>query len=238
MSPLSTLPVRVARARTNTRLFSTTRPLLSGSFFNLGALGASREAQYLSKEHGIPRAEYSSSIHLIRSSEVDPFAPAPGAAPSLAAVRAAQAATRPGPKATQETTPDGLVFQLEAVAEQLAQTKTALEHLQARNKGLDIAVILVPILSSIIAFIGYQIYCETEEEHAGPLQSLPNPLGVHTQQPISQTHGSTKPSRDATVEAHALAESGLISASSETRAKPADPSTDGTVFTRIFWASK
>lgn len=221
MSPLTTLPVRVARARTNTRLFSTTRPLLSGSFFDLGALGASREAQYLSKEHGIPRAEYSSSIHLIRSSEVDPFAPAPGAAP----------------KASQESTPDSLVFQLEAAAEQLAQTRTSLEHLQAKNKGLELAVILVPILSSIMAFIGYQIYCEREEEHAGPLQSLSNPLGVHTQQPISQTHGSTKPSRDATVEAHALAESGSISASSETRAKPAEISTDGSVFTRIFWAS-
>lgn len=235
MSPLSTLPVRVARARTNTRLFSTTRPLLNGSFFNLGALGASREAQHLSKEHGIPRAEYSSSIHLIRSSEVDPFAPAPGAAPSLAAVRAAQDATRPGPKASQETAPDSLVIQLEAAAEQLVQTKTALEHLQARNKGLEIAVILVPILSSIMAFIGYQIYCEREEEHAGPWQSLSNPLGVHTQQPISQTHGSTKPSP--TVEGHALAESGLISASSETRAKPAEISTDGSVFTRLFWAS-
>lgn len=62
-----------------TRLFHTSTPSRS-ALFNLGGLAASREGQYLSRERGIPRTEYSSNIHLIRASEVDPFAPAPGAA--------------------------------------------------------------------------------------------------------------------------------------------------------------
>lgn len=73
--------------------FSTSRVSRagSGSFFNLGGLGASREAQYLSKERGIPRTEYNSNIHLIRSSEVDPFAPVPGSTRAAAARAAARA---------------------------------------------------------------------------------------------------------------------------------------------------
>lgn len=67
-------------ARHPSRLFTTTPPSRS-ALFKLGGLAASREGQYLSKETGIPRTEFSSNIHLIRSSEVDPFAPAPGASP-------------------------------------------------------------------------------------------------------------------------------------------------------------
>lgn len=60
------------------RTFSTTTPSLS-ALFNLNGLAHSRESQYLSKERGLPRTEYSSTIQLIRSSEVDPFPNAPGA---------------------------------------------------------------------------------------------------------------------------------------------------------------
>lgn len=44
---------------------------LSSSLFNLGSLSTSRESQYLSKERGIPRTEFSPHLELIRSSEVD-----------------------------------------------------------------------------------------------------------------------------------------------------------------------
>lgn len=230
MFPVSSLNVRVGQARTYIRLFSTstTRVLRSGSFFNLGGLGASREAQYLSKEHGIPRTEYSSNIHLIRSSEVNPFAPVPGATPSVATVRAAQDAMRSNAKASQATTPDSLVIQLQAAAEQLAQTKMALIRLQARCKGLETAVILVPILFSMMAFIGYQVYREREEELAEPWQRLSNSLDVRTQQLVSKTHGSTQPYRDASVE-----ESG--SPSFETRAKTAT-GTEDSILPGLFWA--
>lgn len=69
---------RAMPGRLSPRAFSTTPPSLS-ALFNLNGLAHSRESQYLSKERGIPRTEYSSNIHLIRSSEVDPFPNAPGA---------------------------------------------------------------------------------------------------------------------------------------------------------------
>ena len=51
--------------------FHTSRPLNS-ALFNLGGLSTSRESQYLAKEHGLPRTEFSPHLELIRSSEVDP----------------------------------------------------------------------------------------------------------------------------------------------------------------------
>lgn len=69
---------RATPGRLSPRTFTTTSPSLS-ALFNLNGLAHSRESQYLSKESGIPRTEYSSNIHLIRSSEVDPFPNAPGA---------------------------------------------------------------------------------------------------------------------------------------------------------------
>ncbi|KAL8943735.1 MAG: hypothetical protein Q9211_000884 [Gyalolechia sp. 1 TL-2023] len=44
---------------------------LSSALFNLGGLSTSRESQYLAKEHGRPRTEFSPYLELIRSSEVD-----------------------------------------------------------------------------------------------------------------------------------------------------------------------
>ncbi|ROW04853.1 hypothetical protein VMCG_04727 [Cytospora schulzeri] len=233
MFRLSSLTVHAGRSRTYNRLFSTTRALSSGSFFNLGGLGASREAQYLSKEHGIPRTEYSSNIHLIRSSEVDPFAPVPGASPSVAAARATQDVAQSNVKFFQAATTDKLVLQLRAATEELAQTKRALTRLQVRNKGLETAIILVPILFSAMAFIGYQVYGEREGGIVEPWQRLSNTLGLHFQQPVSETHGSTQPYRDATVEEHALAVSGMTSV--ETRSQTATDTTRSN-FPGLFWA--
>lgn len=234
MFPLSSVTVRVGRARTYSRLFSTTRALRSGSFLNLGGLGASREAQYLSRERGIPRTEFSSNTHLIRSSEVDPFAPAPGATPSLAAARAAQDTTRSNAIASQATSREDLVTQLQAAREEVAQTKRAMSRLQARGKGLETAVILVPILFSVMAFIGYQAYRDGEAELAEPWQRLYNLLGIRAQQPLLESHGSTQPHRDATVEEHVLAESGLTSS----EARPRSPNgTRQPILSGIFWAN-
>jgi hypothetical protein len=81
---------RLNSSRGRQQWFSTSRASRGGAFFNLGGLGASREAQYLSRERGIPRTEYNSNIHLIRSSEVDPFAPAPGSTRAAAAAKKAE----------------------------------------------------------------------------------------------------------------------------------------------------
>ncbi|KAL8724991.1 MAG: hypothetical protein Q9166_007640 [cf. Caloplaca sp. 2 TL-2023] len=45
----------------------------SSPFYNLGGLSTSREAQFLSRERGIPRTEYSPQSQLIRASEVEPY---------------------------------------------------------------------------------------------------------------------------------------------------------------------
>lgn len=87
MQPATVLRSCATSRQRLSRAFSTTASSRN-VLFNLGGLAASREGQYLSKEHGIPRTEYSSNIHLIRSSEVDPFAPlAPGASKHAKASR-------------------------------------------------------------------------------------------------------------------------------------------------------
>ncbi|KAL8756672.1 MAG: hypothetical protein Q9184_004425 [Pyrenodesmia sp. 2 TL-2023] len=48
-----------------------TSQCIRSPLFNLAGLSASRESQYLSKERGIPRTEFSPHLELIRSSEVD-----------------------------------------------------------------------------------------------------------------------------------------------------------------------
>ncbi|KAI4225416.1 MAG: hypothetical protein L6R40_008364 [Gallowayella cf. fulva] len=59
------------------RTYHTTPSLAAGSLFNTGGLSHSREAQYFSKERGIPRTEFASHIALIDSSEVAPYATKP-----------------------------------------------------------------------------------------------------------------------------------------------------------------
>lgn len=80
------------------RLFHTSSPARS-ALFNLGGLATSREGQYLSKERGIPRTEYSSNIHLIRSSEVDPFPGAPGATKNVKQINKNPASAKHTPAA-------------------------------------------------------------------------------------------------------------------------------------------
>ncbi|KAJ4409163.1 hypothetical protein N0V82_009542 [Gnomoniopsis sp. IMI 355080] len=85
-------PIHLSSRHLAPRTFSTTTPSLS-ALFNLNGLAQSRESQFLSKERGIPRTEYSSNIHLIRSSEVDPFPNAPGASKHPEASRRASSSS-------------------------------------------------------------------------------------------------------------------------------------------------
>ena len=65
------------------------------SLFNLAARATSRESAYLSKERRIPHTEYSPTLQLIRSSEVDPFKGAPGSSTSGNARSQVKAPTAP-----------------------------------------------------------------------------------------------------------------------------------------------
>ncbi|KAI4116371.1 MAG: hypothetical protein LQ338_007726 [Usnochroma carphineum] len=84
--PAQCTNTRVAFPAPRRRGFHTSNRL-SSSLFNLGGLSTSRESQYLAKERGIPRTEFSPHLELIRSSEVDTQrAPGSSKAPMRTAV--------------------------------------------------------------------------------------------------------------------------------------------------------
>ncbi|KAL8708932.1 MAG: hypothetical protein Q9220_006264 [cf. Caloplaca sp. 1 TL-2023] len=56
-----------------TRSFHSSPRLCGSPLLNLAGLSTSRECQFLSKERGIPRTEFSPHLELIKSSEVTPF---------------------------------------------------------------------------------------------------------------------------------------------------------------------
>ena len=72
ISRVSLTVVRLASQ--HSRAFQTTSPAAGSSLLNLSGLSTSRESQFLSKERGIPRTEFSPHLELIKSSEVAPFA--------------------------------------------------------------------------------------------------------------------------------------------------------------------
>lgn len=114
------------------RPFHTTPPFRN-VLFNLNGLAGSRESQYLSRERGIPRTEYSSNISLIRSSEVDPFAPAPGASKSAkreAQVQASEAT--PGPHGSFDSlgSPNAHVRKLKELSLRMYMQRQEIESLK------------------------------------------------------------------------------------------------------------
>ncbi|KAH8753021.1 hypothetical protein F5883DRAFT_651174 [Diaporthe sp. PMI_573] len=238
--------------------FSTSKAVRggSGSFFNLGGLGASREAQYLSKERGIPRTEYNSNIHLIRSSEVDPFAPAPGstrAAAARAAARAeaeaeaesqlAAAAARHAKSCSYFAARDGqegvagLEAQLQAVKDELAETKRALRavwqmKLGRRRDPAATSTGFTLLSSAIIITAVYFIFADVSERatrRPRPAEGL-----IQAQAPNDQVDEATaQRRRDAPLEEQVLAESGLTSFENQPEV-PDIPRRS--VLSGLFWA--
>lgn len=253
-SNISTRASGVARAGGSCgRLrFSTGHALRSGGgpLFNLGGLGASREAQYLSKERGIPRTEYSANIHLIRSSEVDPFAPAPGstrAAAARAAARAeaearlasafpSRASVRAAPDPAANGAMTAMAAQLQALRVELAETKRALRGMQARGEGsgnsMSSHLLSTAIILTLIIFIGKDVSQRVAWSPA-PEDSLiqAQPLADAVDEATAQRR------RDAPVEEQALAESGLTSFESEREhAVLGNYNPRSSVLSGLFWA--
>lgn len=241
--------------------FSTSSPVRGGGpLFNLGGLGASREAQYLSKERGIPRTEYSANIHLIRSSEVDPFAPAPGStrAAGRAAARAEEAArakdaaryerargrshlasgapslgVAPGLPAHDSVS--SLVAQLQAVREELAETKRGLRRMQARGEKSGPSVASQLLSTAIVVTLIYFIAKDVNERVS---TGLPSPAdGLVQGQTLAGEldEARAQRQRDAPAEERALAESGLTSFESEPVAS-GDRPRGSSVLSGLFWA--
>lgn len=249
----STIPNRAsgvvrASSRRGRQPFSTGHALRygGGPLFNLGGLGASREAQYLSKERGIPRTEYSANIHLIRSSEVDPFAPAPGSTRAAAARAAARAEAEarsqlasavPNVRAAPDPTAHGgveaLAAQLQAMRVELAQTKRALRRVQARGERSGNSMTSHLLSTAIILTLIFFIAKDVRQRVTGP--SLPADDLIQAQ-PLSDAvdEATAQRRRDAPVEEQALAESGLTSFESEPAVLERHPRSS--VLGGLFWA--
>ncbi|KKY33107.1 hypothetical protein UCDDA912_g06931 [Diaporthe ampelina] len=225
--------------------------LCGGPLFNLGGLGASREAQYLSREHGIPRSEYSANIHLIRSSEVDPFAPAPGSTRTAAARAAARAQAEThsqscsqvasGPSPDARVAPDlaahgglaALAAQLQAVKDELAEAKRALRRVQAKGGKAETPMtshlLSTAIVLTVIFFIGKDV---TERVTAPPSPAD----GLVQAQTIAHEVDAAAAQRrsDAPAEEQALAESGLTSFEVQPSVPESHPRSS--VLSGLFWA--
>ncbi|KAI3395258.1 hypothetical protein diail_1611 [Diaporthe ilicicola] len=234
------------------RLFSTSQALRGGGpLFNLGGLGASREAQYLSRERGIPRTEYSANIHLIRSSEVDPFAPAPGSTRAAAARAAARAhaegaaaaaaaaahEARNASAVAQDPTAlggmQGLAAQLDATRDELARTKKALRRMQAKGERPETSTTSYLLSTAVIVAVMFIAGKEVWEMQARSTTRAPTGL-VEAQLAADEVDEAlAQRQRDAPAEEQALAESGLTSFENQ----PATLETPrSSVLSGLFWA--
>lgn len=244
-------------------LFSTSQALRGGGpLFNLGGLGASREAQYLSRERGIPRTEYSANIHLIRSSEVDPFAPAPGSTRAAAAraaaraqteaqleeakaqlaIRAQNASTSNSNSASASTSVAydptavggiaGLTAQLQAMRDDLTATKMALLRLQAKGEKPETSPTSYLLSTAIILAVVFFIGKDVSDRLARSTQ----PTDGLVQAPSladEVDEAMAQRQRDAPAEEQALAESGLTSFENHPAALESPRSS---VLSGLFWA--
>ena len=100
-------------------------PLTRSSFFNLAGLSTSRENRYLSKEHRMPRTEFSPHLELIRSSEVDPQG-SPGSRSKGTSVPQAASISSPIP-------PSSCLDRSERVAEQIRSRQGSEARRAARD---------------------------------------------------------------------------------------------------------
>lgn len=120
-------------ARSN-RSFSSSTCCLVNPLQNLSHFSAAKEAQFLSKEKRIPREEFHPYLQLIRSSEVDPFAPVPGASPSvITALKYARAGEADTDTALRLAV-SNLIDQVQASRQETTSVLRALALVQERFK--------------------------------------------------------------------------------------------------------
>jgi len=134
-----------SRGPVHTRSFSVSSSSCSGSpLFNLTGLANSRETQHFSRERRIPRTEFSPQLQLLRASEVDPFAPAPGAsAGALARAKArSQSQTTLNDAATgQKMFVVGTMEAVQAEAEVRRLQETQLQVLGEKISKLELRLL-------------------------------------------------------------------------------------------------
>lgn len=176
------------------RLFSTT-PVSQSALFNLGRLAVSRESQYLSKEHGIPRTEYSANAHLIRSSEVDPYAPAPGATREATRAAALKEAVYSGSEShlVRFKTIWGLAHELEETKEELRRLRESMRMTQAKNRNdtSTSKILLLGLLSMTSGATAYYYWTNPGQDQTlsavvVPSQTTPLSTNYASQVPVEE----------------------------------------------------
>lgn len=116
------------------RTFTSTTRILVNPLSNLSHFSAAKEAQFLSKEKRIPREEFHPYLQLIRSSEVDPYAPVPGASPSvIAALNHAKSGEADTDTALRLAVAN-LIDQLKASNREKEEILRVLSHIQDRYR--------------------------------------------------------------------------------------------------------
>ena len=133
------------------RHFHTTLPRSAGSpLLNLSGLSASRESQHFSKEHRIPRTEFYPYLALIKSSEVDPFAPRKAVAsdddkrsaasesdPASSSKKVRKDASFSASTSTSDSRPDPVAATATYLINELTTTKSTIQALAHEKMLLD-----------------------------------------------------------------------------------------------------
>jgi len=121
---------------------------------DLSKFSAAKEAQFLSKAQNIPREEYHPYLQLIRSSEVDPFAPVPGASPSVIAALDKAKTGKVDAEATYTLALSNLMSQVAQSRRENLQITSALMSMQDKHKREERDVFLVMLAAvGVFSFI-------------------------------------------------------------------------------------
>lgn len=121
---------------------------------NLSHFSAAKEAQFLSKEKRIPREEFHPYLQLIRSSEVDPFAPVPGASPSVIAALERAKSGQADTDSALRLAVSNLIDQLKASNREKEEILRALVVVQERYRKEERNALLMLFSSfGLLAFI-------------------------------------------------------------------------------------
>lgn len=146
----------VGRRHSGIRNFSQSSRALVNPLANLSHFSAAKEAQFLSKERKLPREEFHPHLQLIRSSEVDPFAPVPGTSPETITKLREAASGRIDAETTYKLAITNLVSQLEASraeAENLRFRKRVLQWQNDSFRSLAAyAGIIIAVSLPVLAF--------------------------------------------------------------------------------------
>lgn len=136
------------------RPFSSSTRCLVNPLQNLSHFSAAKEAQFLSKEKRIPREEFHPYLQLIRSSEVDPFAPIPGASPSVVAALKHAKTGEADTDTALRLAVSNLIDQVQTSRHETASVLRALAHVEQRYRREERNALLMLVASlSLLAFI-------------------------------------------------------------------------------------